>query len=352
MKYKILIVDDETANLRMLERLFRTDYDVITAETGIDGLELLSRHDVALIISDQRMPGMSGIEFLKKAAEMRQQTVRIILTGYTDVGDLVEAINSGVVYKYITKPWVNADLGQNVRRAIEHYHVTKNRHLLKQENERLVERLERTVRGTVSALRNVITPRQPEHADHARRTAEFAVRIGEQLDLGPRELENLIHAAYLHDIPHLRLPFEINFKKQVLTSDQFRLLKSSYEAGLRTIAAIPDLEDVVNTIRYQHEHFDGSGFFDALDGDKIPLHSRIIALANAIAEILSGRNSEHFCTDEEAPEWLRDLAGTMFDPTLVDICLEIGMVGLQGLPAASPAVNGHKGISAKGIGQL
>ena len=110
MKYKILLVDDEPANLRMLERLFRDDHEVITAESGAAALELLAHNDVALIISDQRMPGMTGIEFLKQAAEMRAQTVRIILTGYTDVGDLVEAVNSGVVYKYVTKPWVNTNL--------------------------------------------------------------------------------------------------------------------------------------------------------------------------------------------------------------------------------------------------
>src|SRR5580765_3280532 len=110
MKYKILIVDDEAANLRMLERLFRDEYEPIIAESGEEALEMLNHFDVALIISDQRMPGMAGIEFLKKAAEMRPQTVRIILTGYTDVNDLVEAVNSGVLYKYLVKPWINTDL--------------------------------------------------------------------------------------------------------------------------------------------------------------------------------------------------------------------------------------------------
>jgi len=110
MNYKILVVDDEPANLRMMERLFRGDYEILTAMSGLEALELLNQHDVALIVSDQRMPGMTGIEFLKRAAQIRPQTVRIILTGYTDVGDLVEVINSGVIYKYITKPWVNTDL--------------------------------------------------------------------------------------------------------------------------------------------------------------------------------------------------------------------------------------------------
>src|SRR5687767_320647 len=125
MSYKILIVDDEAANLRMLERLFRQEYSVITATSGAEALELLRLHDAALIISDQRMPSMTGIEFLKRSAEMRPHTVRIILTGYTDVNALVEAINSGVVYKYVTKPWVNEDLQLTVKRALQHYETLK-----------------------------------------------------------------------------------------------------------------------------------------------------------------------------------------------------------------------------------
>ena len=137
MKYKLLIVDDEQANLRTLERIFADQYDVVTATSGLEALNLLTSHDVALIISDQRMPGMTGITFLKKAAEMRPQTVRIILTGYTDVDTLVESINSGVVYKYVTKPWSNGDLQQTVKRAIEHYETLKQQNRLEQENKRL-----------------------------------------------------------------------------------------------------------------------------------------------------------------------------------------------------------------------
>ena len=125
MQYKILFVDDETANLRLLERLFRNSYDIYTASTGDEALDLLSVHDIALIVSDQRMPGMTGLEFLKLAAERRPQTVRIILTGYTDANDLVDAINSGVVYKYVTKPWVNEELKQTVQRSLQHYESTR-----------------------------------------------------------------------------------------------------------------------------------------------------------------------------------------------------------------------------------
>jgi two-component system sensor histidine kinase/response regulator len=142
MPYKIMIVDDEPANLRLLERLFRNDYGVLTAESGADALHLLQEHDVALIITDQRMPEMSGIELLKRTAAIRPHMVRIILTGYTDVESLVEAINSGQVYRYVTKPWSNDDLRLTVSRALEHYETNKARHELEMVNQRLVARLE------------------------------------------------------------------------------------------------------------------------------------------------------------------------------------------------------------------
>ena len=104
MNDKILIVDDESANLRLLARIFRRDYQVLSANSGSEALELLKAHEVSLIISDQRMAGMTGVEFLKRAAEMRPHAIRIILTGYTDVETLVEAINSGVIYNMSASP--------------------------------------------------------------------------------------------------------------------------------------------------------------------------------------------------------------------------------------------------------
>ena len=141
MSYKILIVDDEPANLRTLARLFREDYEVLTAPSGDEALALLAHHDVALLITDQRMPGMTGIELLKKTAPLRPRMVRIILTGYTDVDALVEAINCGQVYRYVAKPWNNEELRQTVKRALEHFESNKRSSELDFTNQRLVARI-------------------------------------------------------------------------------------------------------------------------------------------------------------------------------------------------------------------
>src|ERR1041385_2024033 len=156
MTYKIMIVDDEPANLRLLERLFRRDYQVLTADSGQEALHLLEQHDVALLITDPRMPGMTGIELLKRTAAVRPPPVRVILTGYTDIGALVEAINCGQVYKYVTKPWNNDQLRLTVARAVEHYENTRSRHELELRNKRLSLRLEQMTRAVVRSITDAL----------------------------------------------------------------------------------------------------------------------------------------------------------------------------------------------------
>jgi CheY-like chemotaxis protein len=127
-KAKMLVVDDEPDNLDLLYRTFRRDFQVLKAESGVQALEVLQTEgEVAVIISDQRMPEMKGTEFLSRTVPEFPDTVRIILTGFTDVEDLVEAINSGQVYKYITKPWDPEELKAVVQRAAETYDVLKQR---------------------------------------------------------------------------------------------------------------------------------------------------------------------------------------------------------------------------------
>ncbi len=135
----LLIVDDESNVLRSLKRLlFETDYRVLTAESGDEGLKMFENESsIQLVVSDYRMPEMNGVEFLKRVKELHPDTIRIILSGYADVIAIVEAINDGQVYKFISKPWNDQDLLTTVMRAFEQYSlVQENRHL----NEELLKR--------------------------------------------------------------------------------------------------------------------------------------------------------------------------------------------------------------------
>jgi GAF domain-containing protein/response regulator RpfG family c-di-GMP phosphodiesterase len=156
-KPKILVVDDEPDNLDLLYRTFYREFQVLRAESAPAALNLLSSQpDIAVIISDQRMPTMSGTEFLSLTATQYPDIIRIILTGYTDVEDLVEAINSGKVFKYVTKPWDDEELKTVVRQAVDTHNVLKAR---TQELRRAL-RQESLLNTVTTAIRRALNYRQ------------------------------------------------------------------------------------------------------------------------------------------------------------------------------------------------
>ncbi len=156
-KQKILVVDDEPDNLDLLYRTFHREFNVLRAESGPTALNiLLEEGDVAVIISDQRMPMMSGTEFLSLTATQYPDIIRIILTGYTDVEDLVEAINAGKVFKYVTKPWDDEELKRVVRQAADTHSVLKAR---TQELRRTLRR-ESLLNAVTNTIRSALSYRQ------------------------------------------------------------------------------------------------------------------------------------------------------------------------------------------------
>lgn len=321
MKHKILIVDDEAANLRVLGRILRQDTEVLCAESGADALEILRMHDVALIISDQRMPGMTGIEFLKQAAVMRQHTVRLILTGYTDINALVEVINSGVVYKYITKPWVNEDLQQTVKRALQHYETIKARYELGLQNERLQLRLRASQEGFIKVLSDMLDFKNPYKCGHARRTEGFAVAIGKALNFMPAELEQLSIAALLHEVVDFYLPGR--FLSETIKSQNQEDVKHAFEKGLKLLDNFPEMTEVVTILRYYHEHWDGTGYPYNLKGEQIPLLTRIIAVANAFDEMTARNPAEPGLSYHEGLQYLKSSMAKRFDPDVVKVFCQI-----------------------------
>ncbi|MEO1055203.1 MAG: response regulator, partial [Bacteroidota bacterium] len=133
-KYTILYVDDEEANLRVFKSAFKWEYHVLIANSGMEGLEVLEHNDVQLVITDQRMPEMTGVEFLEKVVEKYPDVIRVILTGYSDMEAIVDAINKGKIYYYIRKPWNEEDVKITIDKALEAYG-------LKKENKNLIESL-------------------------------------------------------------------------------------------------------------------------------------------------------------------------------------------------------------------
>jgi two-component system response regulator HupR/HoxA len=154
-QHPVIIVDDEPDLLRSFTFSYAEEFDVITAESGARGLELLREHDAGVIVADQRMPAMSGVEFLTRSMEIRPDANRIILTGYTDVDSIVQAINASRIYRYVTKPWENQELRLTLRRAMEMFHLAR-------ENTRLLEELRRA-NERLAAEVTYLRERTPSH---------------------------------------------------------------------------------------------------------------------------------------------------------------------------------------------
>ena len=137
-RYPILVVDDEQDNLDAFRFNFRKTFDILTASGGAEALQILAEKEVAVVVTDQRMPKMTGVELLREVRERQPESVGIILTAFTDVDVLIEAINLGQVYRYITKPWDAKEVRGVLQYAIERFH-------LQRENKRLMAQLARLV---------------------------------------------------------------------------------------------------------------------------------------------------------------------------------------------------------------
>lgn len=161
---KVLVVDDEVANLQKLRRTFVDRYPVLAAASGREALDLIARNDdIAVIIADQRMPDMTGVELLRHTREILPDAIRIILTGYTDVDVLMEAINGCKVFRYVVKPWDPPDLLMTVQRGVEAYRLALENAKFRKELIRR-ERLARELEIASEIQRYILPPRCPEIA--------------------------------------------------------------------------------------------------------------------------------------------------------------------------------------------
>lgn len=174
-KHSILIVDDEPANLQKLKRTFIDEYTVIEAGSGEEALEKLRHSPVTAIVTDQKMPGMVGVELLKRSLSLSPDSVRVILTGYTEVEDLMDAINEGHVHRYITKPWDPFSLKEMIRKELENWG-------LRRENQRLADELAEANRQLARENRQLrqeveVLKRDPGKLVYRSRSMEELIRL-------------------------------------------------------------------------------------------------------------------------------------------------------------------------------
>ena len=341
MTHKLLIVDDDTPNLRLLERLFSNDFQCLTASSGPDAIRLLEQHDIAILITDQRMPEMTGIDLLKRTSQLRPHMVRILLTGYTDVEALVEAINSGLVYMYINKPWNNDDLKLRVNRACEHYQNNKKRQALADANRRLLLRLKDVKLGIVNALAEMLRIRDQPASDHALRVRHYAMMFAAKTGVSEEQQEDLSMAALLHDLIRIETSRNGASSARVVPVEQ-TVVQAQFECEARLVHAIPELANVAEIISCHRENYDGSGAPRGLRAEQIPLLCRILRLADEYDQMVLPKASAPM-THDEAMRFLTQRSGKQFDPMLIEVLSQLSPdeLGKQQHPVATYGEYSH-----------
>jgi len=351
-RVRVLFVDDEENIIKALRRMFMDEeFEVLTAASGAEGLELIrDNENIGLIVSDQRMPGMDGVDFLAEARKLVPDAIRIILTGYADINAAMGAINRGGAFRYLTKPWQDDDLVQNIREAVELFKlkrenrrlnavVQKQNLMLEEWNSRLKTRvleqtrelrkkndelkqvntkLKNNYSESITMLSSLVEMRSKTSYNHSRKVAELAQQMAQNMGLVSKDTEVIYYAGLLHDIGKVGIS-DLLLNKNVSsmnTEEMSEYMRHSVR-GQAAVDSIEDLRDAGILIRHHHEKFNGTGQPDKLHGKNIPLGARIISMVDFIEHQIGPEPNEKNIFD--ALEEIKKLKGVRFDPELLPI---------------------------------
>lgn len=310
-KYKLLIVDDEPDNLALLYRTLRAKYDIVKSTSPLQALEILKQEKFQCILSDHKMPEMDGVEFLKRSCALAPNTMRLLVTAYTDAGILIDAINYAKIYRYIKKPYNPDELLLIVENALEYWQ-------LKADNGALVEDLKELFAGTITAIVEALDAKDSYTLGRSRRVTFYAVKMAKALHLNETLVGKIELAGLLHDIGMIGVNDNILSKVEKLTQEEYAEIKKHVHHSVRILDDIKQLSDVVEIIKYHHEFFNGEGYPYSLKGDEIPIGSRIIAVADAFDSMVTPKVHRQQVVPSVALARIKEVTGKQFDPIVVE----------------------------------
>lgn len=333
-KFCILIVEDEQLNLDLLVDTFKQEYEVLAFNNSIIALDYLkaNKPNVDLVLTDQRMPKMSGIQFLEEVNKMYPKIMKIVLTGYTETRDLMDAINKGEVHRYITKPADPSFLKYEVKEALAKYRLEQEKHqlvlVLMNKNKTLETYQNELKRANLEILRifgTLAELKDPDTGRHAMFVAQAAEYITQKLGLNQDEIMKVIQGAHLHDIGKLGLPDWVVKGAGSTTEAGDNYYRQHPLLGEAVLLVSERLTEMAPIVRSHHEWWNGQGFPDGLKGESIPLAARIIAVADGYDEYMTDTSRSRPQKEPDLNKGIRFLnenSGVRFDPFLVNHFLE------------------------------
>ena len=316
-KRKILLVDDEENNLAFMERCLHNEpYEITKTLNPQEALELVKSQKFDVILSDHKMPNISGVDFFEKTLDISPDSIKILITAYSEADILIEAINKAKIYRYIKKPYKPDELVVTVSAAIDYLK-------LKEDNNNLITDLKDLFSGTIKAIVEALDAKDSFTLGRSRRVTFYSLKMAEKLGLSNFLIGELELAGLLHDIGMIGVSDEILYKTEKLTPEEYEEIKQHVKHGVKILEDIDQLKEVVDIIKHHHEHYDGTGYPSGLKGEEIPLLARIIAITDAYDSMVSNRAYRQSLKPEEAIEVLKQLSNIQFDPELTNIFIEI-----------------------------
>ncbi|MBI4559774.1 MAG: response regulator [Candidatus Hydrogenedentes bacterium] len=302
---KILFVDDDVNILEAHKRQFRKFFHVELALGPEVGLRLLeAQGPFAVVVADLRMPGMDGIEFLTRVRKAAPDTVRIMLTGYSDLDAAVHAVNEGNIFRFLAKPCPAEILAKALIAGIEQYRLITAEKVL----------LEKTLNGSIQLLTDILSMVNPEIFGWATRLRDSTRLVARQLRLPDTWAFEL--ASLFSYIGYVTLPPELVTKARTeprLTGAETEMIARVPEIGQQLLAHIPRLEEVAQIVLYQKKQYDGTGYpRDHVAGEQIPLGARILKVLTDLDDLASGGLAR-----KDALAQMRQRKG-WYDPTVIE----------------------------------
>jgi response regulator RpfG family c-di-GMP phosphodiesterase len=348
----LLLVDDEKNVISSLKRVLRSKpYQILTAPDGATALQILEENAVDLIISDSQMPGMDGPTLLSHSQQRWPERMRILLTGKLNIGAAIKAINEGEIYRYITKPWDDAELCMVIEDALAYQDLERDRArlqklthdqnlALQQANATLEARvqertaeLERTAnlltranaelhRSYVTSTQvfsSLISQRLPRSRQTNQAVSEWVLAFCKARNMSTDMSEDLAMAAALYNIGKLTWNDAlIALPVQDLSQEQAEQYRTYPKVGESLLMALEPANNAVDIIRHHQERWDGRGFPDGLAGEAIPLGARILRLVVDFVEMQMGMQLRRKLSREEVLSSMPLYSGRLYDPALCE----------------------------------
>jgi putative two-component system response regulator len=309
----VLIVEDDIDYGEMLEyALTHLKYKVYLSYSATGGLDIVRQKKLDIIITDLKMPGMSGLELAQRIMKMYLDIPIVLITGMNDLSLVKTALEIGVS-DYIIKPVSIDELPVVIERNLQRKLIEKRT---------LQDNRAETLLKALKALMRALDAKDPYTYGHSQRVVKLAMMMADRLQLENGRRFTLQLAASLHDIGKIGMPDSILKKADSLEDIEMNKAKDHPLIGSEILGEIEELSEVASVVRHHHERFDGKGYPDGLQGDAIPLFSRILFILDAYEALASDRIYRKGLGKLKALEEIQKNTGSQFDPQLVNIFVE------------------------------